>query len=219
MKFDLIIFDLDGTLIDSQADVGNALNRLLADFKIAPVDQALIRKHVGYGVRPLIEKVLSENQIGNLEAAFNKFGEYYLENCIKETTLFAEVAGVLMQLSQYKKVILTNKSNRFVGKILSGVGIENLFISHYGRESFAKQKPDPMPIISILQEHGIAEDKALIVGDTETDIIAGESAKIKTCLVTYGYGNPAILRTLKPTFTISNFSELLPLLGVSMEVK
>jgi phosphoglycolate phosphatase len=213
MNFDLIIFDLDGTLIDSQADVRSAVNRLFGDFEIAPIDAETIHKHVGYGVKPLIEKTLKENNVRSFEGAINLFTEYYLENCLDETVLFPEVADVLINLSQYKKVVLTNKSNIFVGKILAGLEIETQFIGHYGRESFVKQKPDPLPILSILQEHNVSLDRALIVGDTETDIIAGENAGIKTCLVTYGYGKQEKLKTLNPNFTISSFAELLPTVG------
>lgn len=213
MKFDFLIFDLDGTVIDSQEDVAHALNRLLGDFQIAPLSREVVRTHVGYGVKPLLETALAEKGIQDIDSAFSSFTNYYLENCVRETKLFDHVAQTLVQLSGFKKVVLTNKSNRFIEKILTGLGISQHFVGSYGRESFAKMKPDPLPILSILEIHGAKKERTLMIGDTETDVLAGQSAGVATCLVNYGYGRPDALKRLSPTFTIGSFRDLVPLLA------
>lgn len=209
MKHDLFIFDLDGTLIDSQLDVGRALNRVLAEYDIPPIDADEIRTHVGYGIQPLIVSRLAARGITDPKPAFDRFAALYLEGCAEETTLYDGVAKLLEDLSPYRKIILTNKSTRFIGKILAKLGVEGKFVASYGRESFAKMKPDPLPILSILSAHGVPADRAVMIGDTETDIIAGTRAGVTTCLVTYGYGNPKNLAALAPTYTCAGAADVL----------
>ena len=208
MNHDLLIFDLDGTIIDSQADVGHALNRVLAEYDVPPIDAEIIRKQVGYGIQPLIVEKLSELKITDCKPAFDRFAAHYFEHCARETVLYDGVAELLDGFSARRKVILTNKSTRFIGKILDGLNIAEHFVAQYGRESFAKTKPDPLPILSILKEHGVAPERAVMIGDTETDVHAGANAGVPTCLVTYGYGKPAALALLKPTFTCATAADV-----------
>ena len=215
VKFDLLIFDLDGTLIDSQLDVGAALNRVLTEHAVEPISAEVIREHVGYGIQPLILDRLKHLGEDELKAALAQFTAYYLERCVSETVIYDGVAELLSRLAPVRKVILTNKSNRFLSRIMTGLGIEDHFEAQYGRESFARPKPDPLPIVSILREHGIDAGRALMIGDTETDIVAGTGAGVPTCLVTYGYGRAAALANLRPTYTISNPAELWPLVDPS----
>jgi phosphoglycolate phosphatase len=208
VKFELVIFDLDGTLIDSQLDVGHALNRVLADYDVPPIAAEVIRTHVGYGIQPLIVEKLRERDILDVAPAFQSFTRYYFERCAEQTTLYPGVADGLDRLSAHRKVILTNKSTRFIDPILKGLKIDHHFLGQYGRESFAKTKPDPLPIQSILREYGVAPARAVMIGDTETDINAGINAGVPTCLVTYGYGKPEVLKTLRPNFTVERFADL-----------
>ena len=175
----------------------------------------MIRTHVGYGIQPILIERLQQHNVSDVPAALARFTEYYFERCVQETVLYDGVAELLPRLSGYQKVILTNKSTRFIGKILTGLGLNDHFVGQYGRESFAKTKPDPLPILSILRKYEVAPHRALMIGDTETDVNAGRNAEVPTCLVTYGYGKPAVLETLEPTFTIAKIADLLPIVDAA----
>ncbi|MFN8790006.1 MAG: HAD family hydrolase [Bdellovibrionales bacterium] len=146
-------------------------------------------------------------------ALFSRFMDRYFETCVSNTVLFENVVETLRELKGFSKVVLTNKSNRFVPKILSSLRIESYFDEAFGRESFLKSKPDPLPIHSILKKYNLSPSQALIVGDTEADILSGQSANIHTCLVTYGFGRAEEVAKLNPTFLIANFKELLAIVS------
>ena len=124
----------------------------------------------------------------DVDAALASFTPYYFDRCVDGTVLYDGVTDLLGRLTDHKRVILTNKSCRFIAPIVNGLGIADHFVATYGRESFARTKPDPLPIRSILAEHGVEAHRALMIGDTETDVHAGTNAGVPTCLVTYGYG-------------------------------
>ncbi len=189
MKFDLLIFDLDGN-VDRFAsgrrpglEPGARRVRDRSPRRRPHPDPRRLR------IQPLLIEALERRGVTDKQPALNRFIEYYLGDCVRGTVLYANVAEVLSSLAGYKKVILTNKSTRFVGKILANLGVEDHFSATTARESFAKTKPDPLPITSILREYQVAPHRALMIGDTETDVDAGTNAGIPTCLVTYGYGN------------------------------
>ncbi len=199
VTFDLLIFDLDGTLIDSQADVGHALNRVLAEYDIPPIDAAVISKHVGYGIQPLMAEKLNERRHHRSSTGVLTIRHLLLRK-LRAPNESLHRASIALMKTAHRKVILTNKSTKFIAPILATLGIAEHFEASYGRESFAKTKPDPLPILSILREHGVGGRPRTHDRDTETDIHAGTAANVATCQVTYGYGKPEFLpRSSRPS--------------------
>src|SRR3990172_499160 len=187
MDIKLIIFDLDGTLIDSKVDIANGVNFTLRELNLKEVPDDLIYTYVGNGVEPLIRKSLEAaggNGIGN---ALDIFRAYYLEHLLDNTVLYPNVIGVIEKLSGIKKAVVSNKSERFVKKILSGLDIAKYFEIALGGDSLKK---------------------TLIVGDSAVDIECGKRAGTYTCGVTYGYRDKKELIEAGADWIIDDMGEL-----------
>ena len=208
----LLIFDLDGTLIESHRDILTAVNRTLEHFKISSVSEEEIKKIIGSGVFNCIIQKLSEHGINDIDQAKQIYEIIYSECMLQKTFVYSGVFEMLDSLNPYKKVVLTNKSHDFVGPILKGLGLSEYFVNYYGKEAFEKHKPDPLPILKIAKEFGISSNEILIVGDSKADILAGKKANSHTVGVSYGYGELAQLQELQADFLICHPSELMEII-------
>jgi phosphoglycolate phosphatase len=209
---DLIVFDLDGTLIDSKADIAFAVNQTFIKMGIPtmPIDE--IEAFVGTGVSPLLTDKMRQQNPDRIKEGFKVFTQLYKDSMLKETKLYPGVLDVLNHFSSKQKVILTNKRFEFVDPILNGMGISNYFVMKLGADSLPFKKPDPRTLLHICEHLKIAPNKTLMVGDTETDIKTGLAAQTKTCAVTYGYGSEIELNQLAPDFMISKIAQLINLI-------
>lgn len=204
----LLIFDLDGTLIESHRDILTAVNRTLEHFKISSVSEKEIKKYIGSGILNFIIQRLSEHGLSDFEKAKQIYEIYYSECKLHKTCVYQGVFEMLDSLIHYKKVVLTNKSHDFVGPILKELGLNEYFVNYYGKEAFEKHKPDPLPILKIANEFCISSKEILIIGDSEADVLAGKKANSYTVGVSYGYGEVAQLQDLQVDFLINHPSEL-----------
>lgn len=208
---ELLVFDLDGTLVDSKKDIANAVNHAFSRFDIAPLSEEIIEKYVGTGVQPLIEKTLKHHDLDTFNEAFEEFRKHYFDHVCDYTQLYPNIIEALEHYGALQKVILTNKSNPFIEPLVRKLEIERYFVKFYGRNSFPTQKPDPGPLLGISREFNVAPERMLMIGDTEADILAGKGAKTQTCAVFYGYGNRHSLLSLAPDFTASHPTDLIGL--------
>lgn len=205
----LLVFDLDGTLIDSNKDITLAVNLTLARFGISPLQDSLVEKYVGTGVRDLIKLTLHDAGVTNIEDSFEIFNHFYLKHIADSTHLFPGMLDVLDYYTSTEKVILTNKMNLFVGPLISALNIKKYFSATYARDSFPTCKPDPGPLIEISKIHKIPLKNIVMIGDTDVDIIAGQKAGTLTCAVTYGFGELNSLVRLKPSAIVNYPKELI----------
>ncbi|MDD5544725.1 MAG: HAD-IA family hydrolase [Acidobacteriia bacterium] len=218
-KIRLLIFDLDGTLIDSRQDLVNSSNHLRAVMARPPLDDTTISSYVGDGARFLVRRLLDGSADEALvDRGLKIFLEYYRQHMLDHTVLYP---GVLEALNEIKlspagsartMTVLTNKPVRFSRLILEGLGVANHFRSIYGGNSFEQKKPDPMGCRIILEETGIAPEAALMVGDSDVDILTGRNADIATCGVTYGLGLERMKAT-PPDVQVDDLRELAALLN------
>lgn len=204
----LLVFDLDGTLIDSKNDIANAVNTTLENYGLRSLPVLEIIKFVGTGITPLIKKEIVDRELASLENAMNQFNKNYQNVVAVETRLFSGVLEVLEHFRATPKIVLTNKSNLFVNTILTKLDIIDFFVRSYGRESFSTQKPHPGPLLEISKLHSTPLPSILMIGDTETDILAGKNAGTLTCAVTYGYGPQDYQKTLSPNFIAKTPSDI-----------
>lgn len=207
----LLVFDLDGTLIDSEMDIAQAVNWAMVKHGLEPLPFELIKKYVGRGVQPLFKNTFEALGLSSADEAIEDFKKFYSENLVVHTTLFPGTLDVLEAYRDWEKIILTNKTVDFVEPILNDLKIQKYFKKFYGRNSFSTQKPDPGPLLEIAKEFQIPSNKIIMIGDTEADILAGNRAKTKTCAVFFGYGERQVLLDLKPTFTVESPLELVGL--------
>jgi phosphoglycolate phosphatase len=204
-----VVFDLDGTLVDSRADLADAVNHALRSTGQPEQSEADIIPHVGNGMRVLLSEVFGPVPDETLEAGIASFVAYYEKHCLDRTKLYAGVKEALDELSRNAKLaIVTNKPVRFTDMILSGLGIRDRLSSVVGGDSLAERKPHPAPVLKALDEMGASPLASLMVGDGVQDIMAGQAAGLKTCVARYGYGFNADTLDLRPTFEINAFSDI-----------
>ncbi len=211
----LLIFDLDGTLIDSKLDLAHAVNAARAHMGLGDLPHPLVFSYVGNGAPTLIRRSLGpEAGEAQVQEALEFFLEYYRDHMLDYTTLYPGVADTLDVLLQSGKrmAVLTNKPVRISKAIISGLGLERHFFQIYGGNSFEQKKPHPIGIETLLSEAGMGAGHALMIGDSAVDIQTARNAGIKSCGVTYGF-QPETLAAEPPDFLIDRFEDLPAVIG------
>ena len=204
-----LIFDLDGTLIDSRADIVDAVNHSLQALHLGLLDAQQISQYVGDGVRNLISRSLAhfdrQDLLAEGIACFKKvYGEHLLDN----TRLYPGVAEILESFKAKPMAVITNKPEDFSLHILEGLKIRSYFNCILGGDSLAAKKPDPGPLLRVLARWGLDPSQVVVVGDSSNDIEAGKKAGTWTCAVTYGFKTHEELQALAPDWLIANISEI-----------
>lgn len=205
---ELIIFDLDGTLIDSRIDIANSVNYTLKQLGLNPLDDKIILGYVGDGVRSLIERALSPSNLHLFEKGLDTFLSYYSEHLLDNTFFFPGVTETLKFFSYKKMAVISNKPEALSINTLKGLGIYNFFKSVVGGDSLEQKKPAPEPVLKVLEDLNVDREKAIIVGDSYVDIEAGKAAGIMTCGVTYGFKIRDAILKAGPDFMIDHLAEL-----------
>ncbi len=221
MKFtnkELIIFDLDGTLIDSVPDLAMAVNHMLESLDRDVFDENTIRYWVGNGAQILVKRALSgsnkidEDLDGTLfSKALALFLLFYKKHLCVNTKIYSNVLTTLRSLKAegYRLAIVTNKPIDFVAPILDGLHLNDLFELILGGDSLEKKKPDPLPLQHVCEKLNIPVEKAVMVGDSKNDILAANAAKIQSIGVTYGYNYGEEISYYAPDVVLDNFSDIL----------
>lgn len=207
----LLIFDLDGTLIDSQEDIISAVNKTLSFFGREKSTSKEIRDSIGSGIFNFVAKRLLEKEECDLSLAHEFYKKSYQESMLEKTSVYQGVIEVLEELGSFPKVILTNKSNDYVLPILKEFALDKYFVKYYGKESFIKNKPDPFPILKIAEEFNILPEEIIIIGDSEIDILAGKKANARTIGVSYGYGDVNKIKQEGSDYIVHHPREILDL--------
>lgn len=208
IKAELIIFDLDGTLIDSRKDIANSVNYTLKTIGLDPLEDRIITGYVGNGVRSLMEKILFPANSYLFDKGMSIFLDYYAEHLLDNTIFFPGVIETLNYFADKKMAVVTNKPENLSVKTLKGLGVYGYFEAVLGGDSLEKKKPSPEPILKVLKDLNIDKEKAVMVGDGLQDIKAGKGAGIRTCAVTYGFTKTEELTKAEPTFIINSLHEL-----------
>jgi phosphoglycolate phosphatase len=208
-----ILFDLDGTLIDSVTDLANSVNYALNKLSLPIHTAGEIRNFVGDGVGKLIKRSLGQTHMDKFADAFAIFMAHYGKHCTDNTILYPGVAETLPQLREhYSLGILTNKSLDFSLKILHTLRVDTYFKEVLGGDSLPTKKPDPAGIFFLAGKWGMDPVREMImVGDHATDIEVGQRAGCKTVFIEGGIG---IIRDLTPDLVIQSITELPDLLHI-----
>jgi phosphoglycolate phosphatase len=188
MSIKMIMFDLDGTLVDSSVDICNAINYALQGSGGRPVSVEETIRLVGEGITKLFETLTASQEVSlSIEQLVARFLEYYSGHLLDNTTLYPGINETLEALTCCKKALITNKRERSSTRILEAFGIAKYFDLVVGSDTTAERKPSPVPIRFALSKLGISPAESAIVGDSSYDIDAGRAAGITTIAVTYGY--------------------------------
>ena len=187
---DLLIFDLDGTLIDSRLDLANAVNATRAHMGMEPLANEQVYAYVGNGAPVLIRRALGEQTgAADLEKALAFFLEFYRHHDLDHTVLYPGVKEALdrMRAAGKRMAVLTNKPVRMSRHILEGLGVGEHFFQIYGGNSFEHKKPHPMGVEALMLEAGVGKSDTLMVGDSSVDVQTARNAGIPCCGLTYGF--------------------------------
>ena len=224
MKFknkEVILFDLDGTLVDSVPDLALAINHMLDTLDRQTFSQETIRSWVGNGAQTLVKRSLSgstdidesiEPKLFN--KALDIFLDFYANNLCATTVPYPNVLPTLKELKKndYRLVLVTNKPYDFIDPLLEGLGMNDLFELCLGGDSLEKKKPDPLPLLHVCESLDICASKCVMVGDSKNDIVAANAANMQSIGVSYGYNYGEDISIYQPDSIVDDFNDIAMLL-------
>ena len=184
-----LIFDLDGTLIDSKLDLVHSLNATLRELKRPELPEEIISSYIGNGAPILVAKSLGPDAPpAELDRALKFFLTHYEAHKMDNTCAYPGVAEALEHLSAMPMAVLTNKPERISVRILEALGLAKYFRTIYGGNTFSTKKPDPLGVNTILREFSARPNEGLLIGDSEVDVQTARNAGILSAVVNYGFG-------------------------------
>lgn len=213
MKSPIIVFDLDGTLIDTAPDLLDSLNHCLGTVGLKCAEAADFRSILGHGGRALIERAFAAQRrdlsLSEHDRLYDLFLSHYGENIPGRSAPYAGVPAALGRLraAGYRMAICTNKTEAFSQRLISQLGMSDLFAAICGADTFAYRKPDPRHLLSTIEDAGGDPARAVMVGDSRTDIDTAKAAGIPVVAVDFGYTDRHV-REFEPSRVISSFDEL-----------
>lgn len=214
-SFDLYIFDLDGTLVDSLTDLAFAVNEILLQYGFSALSLEDVRSGVGTGARNLLLRTfalsveLDSDALNTLvDKALPHYLEYYETHSMRTTSLYPGIKNWLLELSTHNKkmAVLTNKSDDATKKIVRALGAEQFFNIIAGPDYAGVLKPDGGGILRILKETGVSPSRAIMIGDSMVDFHAGRNAGVAVCGISGGLGDEDALRHAGCDFFIERLS-------------
>ncbi|PLX69750.1 MAG: phosphoglycolate phosphatase [Denitrovibrio sp.] len=205
----LAIFDMDGTIIDTIGDIHSCLNKTMMVYNLPISTLENTKENVGNGMRQLVINTAGENNfIDQMETHFRAI---YKQHMMDTTDIMPGFRDVLdyLEKSDITAVILSNKIRQISDDMMKSFGIEKYFHEWYGGDSFNVKKPSSVGVKSIIKNLGATPSKTIMIGDSYSDILAGQGAGAKTCFCSYGYGN---LKNTNADYIVDSPAELINIL-------
>ncbi len=190
-RFRAVVYDLDGTLVDSRGDIADSVNEMLARMGLPRHDDALVWSFVGDGAERLIRRALGAVNEHRYTEALPIWLEEYDARLLRKTRLYPGVAG-LLSLPPAQRAVLTNKPGGFARRIVEGLGLAPAFAQVIGGDE-GPRKPDPGNLLRICAALSVSKEDVLLVGDSAVDISTGRAAGVPVCAVSWGFGERASL--------------------------
>ncbi len=213
MPIKLLMFDLDGTLVDTCRDITNALNYALNSYGLESLTVEDTKKLVGEGLTMLVEKVLGGEKVLLRDDVLGKFLDYYSEHLADYSREYPYVRETLERLTGYKKAVISNKRESLSTRLLDLLGLLKYFDLVVGSDTTSEKKPSAVPLIHVLERLAVSAGDALMIGDSNYDIEAARKAGVKTIAVTYGYRGRQYLADAD--FMIDGFGDLPAVLDIT----
>jgi phosphoglycolate phosphatase len=203
---ELYIFDLDGTLLDSGKDIALAANYAFEKLNLKTFSEEVIISKVGYGAKKLIEDLIPEYPQEIKDKALEYFKEFYYSNPVIYSRLYEGAEETLKKLKKLSKkvAVVTNKYESLSVEILKRLNVIDYVDLVVGADTTSEKKPHPLPVFYTLEKLKSDKDKSIIIGDSETDVLTGKNAGIKTALVLQGYGNKELALSLNPDYVLNS---------------
>lgn len=205
---ELLIFDLDGTLIESKWDIATCVNLTLGELDLPLRPQEEIFGFVGDGIKRLLKSAVGEGNHARYEEALRVFRGHYLEHCLDRTKYYPGIEPMLAHFGRKQKAVATNKSIEYTRVILNGLGNHHFAHIVGGDDGFGL-KPEPGMLLAVMEKLGISKDRTVLIGDSTNDINGGHNAGIRVCAVGYGMGNREKMAACHPDWFVETPEELM----------
>lgn len=214
-KPEMILIDVDGTLVDSVPDLAYCVDEMMKRLGLPERGEAAVRQWVGNGVERLVMRALSNDLNGEpdpeqFERALPIFRDLYAENTSKRSFLYAGVKEGLdyMKNRGYRLGCVTNKAGEFTRPILRDLGVEDYFEVVICGDDTPRKKPDPLPLLTAAERLSVKPENALMLGDSQSDVKAARAAGFQIVCMSYGYNHGEDIRSFAPDAVIDSFTEL-----------
>ncbi|MGQ0810869.1 MAG: HAD family hydrolase [Nitrospiraceae bacterium] len=205
---DLLIFDLDGTLIESKWDIAGSVNLTLRDLGLPERSQEEVFGFVGDGVKRLLRLAVGEKNQEKYAEALKVFRGHYLAHCLDRTRFYPGVESMLTHFADKQKAVATNKSLEYTKVILDGLGGHH-FACIVGGDNGFGLKPEPGMLLNIMDQLKAVPERTVLIGDSTNDINGGHNAGIRVCAVGYGMGNRQKMMACEPDWFIEQPEQLM----------
>jgi phosphoglycolate phosphatase len=203
----LLIFDLDGTLVNTLEDIASSLNHTLACFGNGPLPLKAVQQYVGGGIEDLLIRSFGDHPV-DLAKAVRIYKEHHNSNLVVRSVLYPGVARTLEYFQAIPKAVVSNKALEFVAPLIERLGLAGEFQALVGGGPGVLLKPSPDSIRKLVERFRVPRERTVMVGDGTTDMAAGKAAGVITCAVTYGFRSEQELLKAGPDHILHRFSEL-----------
>jgi phosphoglycolate phosphatase len=207
----LIVYDLDGTLVDTAQDIAAATNHVLTMLTGHRLPDEEIKRFVGQGLHDLIRRALDTTDEALVERGTRLFGEHYGQHLLDHSRLYPFAKETLQYFHDRIQAVITNKPDPFVRPLLRGLDVERYFAHVIAPGGGYPKKPDPTALNALIARTRLHAEEVLLVGDSLIDVDTGRNAKVLTVILTHGFQEPQALRAVAPDALVADLSEFLTL--------
>ena len=215
-----LLFDLDGTLLDSVPDLAAAIDAMLLELEHAPAGESAVRHWVGNGARVLVERALADALncaeaslvVEQVDRAHQCFLKHYEQVCAERSQLYPGVREALDRWSARGVLMacVTNKPEQFTGDLLASFGLDHYFSSVISGDTLPVKKPSPEPLLEACRQLGVTAQQAVMVGDSRSDVAAARAAGMPVACVSYGYNHGVPIEQSEPDAVVDSLADLWP---------
>ena len=216
----LIMYDLDGTLVESVPDLAIAIDNMLDDLNLPKAGEGKVRLWVGNGIPSLVRRALADDMQGDLpgivdektfDQAYDRFRHHYSNEVGLHSSLYPGVLEFLEEMADKgrKQAVVTNKSELFTEKLLKMMNIDHFFQLSLGGDSLEEKKPHPMPLLHAMEHFGVSKSQSLMIGDSSNDIKAARAAEVMVVGLPYGYNHGEPIESANPDLVVPDLSHLM----------
>lgn len=207
----LMIYDLDGTLVDTGEDIVQSVNHMLGQLDRGSMAREAVIRCIGRGLRVLVASCLKTDDSESIEEGMRIYRAHYKTHLLDHTVLYPSAKRLLEQFKDRTQAVLTNKPNPFTQEILRGLGVAGYFVEVIAGNGGYPRKPDPTAVRALMEKNHMAAHDVVMVGDSPIDVETGRNAGVLTVAVTHGFGDAAELVSSAPDAMVRNLDELIDL--------
>ncbi|MBI4598472.1 MAG: HAD-IA family hydrolase [Candidatus Omnitrophica bacterium] len=205
----LLLYDLDGTLVDTLQDITEAANHMRQRVGLTPKPAEEVRRYIGGGVQELVRQCLETEDAAAIDDGVEIYRAYYTRHLLDHSRLYPNAQQMLEYFKDRRQAVITNKPNPYSTQILEGLGVAKYFRDIIGGNSGYPKKPDPAALMAVLSHQAVPSMDAVFIGDSPIDVETGRRAGVLTAMVLHGFSDEAELREAAPDLLVKDFEELL----------